>query len=118
MAAQMPRGVQLDREICYPGDELLLSGVSGFFFPFNEIEILSPQTGEAVVGNDHSNVFIEAIGIDQKSGIYVRDLTTGEVRLVRGKQSYLVDPRKEVMRQSHSTASRWRPASRTLRPQA
>jgi major vault protein len=33
---------------------------------------------------------------NQKSGIYVRDLTTGEVRLVRGKQSYLVDPRKEI----------------------
>jgi major vault protein len=48
------------------------------------------------VGNDHADVFIEAIGIDQKSGIYVRDLSTGEVRLVRGKQSYLVDPRKEV----------------------
>lgn len=69
MAARVPRGVQLDKEVYYPGDELLLSGVSGFFFPFNEIEVLSPQTGEAVVGNDHSKVFIEAIGIDQKSGI-------------------------------------------------
>jgi hypothetical protein len=69
MAAKVPRGVQLDKEVYYPGDELLLSGVSGFFFPFNEIEVLSPHTGEAVVGNDHSNVFIEAIGIDQKSGI-------------------------------------------------
>jgi major vault protein len=58
--------------------------------------VLSPETGQAVVGNDHERVFIEAIGIDQKSGIYVRDLATGEVRLVRGKQSYLVDPRKEV----------------------
>ncbi len=96
MAAKMPRGVQLDKEMYYPGDEILLAGVSGFFFPFNEIEVLSPQTGEAVVGNDHSSVFIEAIGIDQKSGIYVRDLTTGEVRLIRGKQSYLVDPRKEI----------------------
>lgn len=96
MAKKMPRGVELDKEQYFPGDELLLSGVSGFFFPFNEIEVLSPHTGEAVVGNDHSNVFIEAIGIDQKSGIYVRDLTTGEVRLVRGKQSYLVDPRKEI----------------------
>lgn len=96
MAKKMPRGVELDKELYFPGDELLLSGVSGFFFPFNEIEVLSPHTGEAVVGNDHSNVFIEAIGIDQKSGIYVRDLTTGEVRLVRGKQSYLVDPRKEI----------------------
>ena len=70
MAQKMPRGVQLEKEMYYPGDELLLSGVSGFFFPFNEIEVLSPTTGEAVVGNDHSHVFIEAIGIDQKSGIW------------------------------------------------
>jgi len=96
MSKKMPRGVEMEKEHYFPGDELLLSGVSGFFFPFNEIEVLSPHTGEAVVGNDHSNVFIEAIGIDQKSGIYVRDLTTGEVRLIRGKQSYLVDPRKEI----------------------
>jgi hypothetical protein len=93
---KLPRGVVLEKDAFHPGDELLLTGVSTFFFPFNEIEVLSPETGEAVVGNDHSRVFIEAIGIDQKSGIYVRDLATGEVRLVRGKQSYLVDPRKEV----------------------
>jgi major vault protein len=96
LAARLPRGFALDKDGYYPGDELLLTGVSTFFVPFNEIEVLSPQTGEAVVGNDHRTVFIEAIGIDQKSGIYVRDLATGEVRLVRGKQSYLVDPRKEV----------------------
>ena len=35
-------------------------------------------------------------GHREMSGIYVRDLTTGEVRLIRGKQSYLVDPRKEI----------------------
>jgi major vault protein len=96
LAHRLPRGFALDQEQYYPGDEILLTGVSTFFVPFNEIEVLSPQTGEAVVGNDHQRVFIEAIGIDQKSGIYVRDLATGEVRLVRGKQSYLVDPRKEV----------------------
>jgi hypothetical protein len=96
LAARLPRGFALEADHYYPGDELLLTGVSTFFVPFNEIEVLSPQTGEAVVGNDHRTVFIEAIGIDQKSGIYVRDLATGEVRLVRGKQSYLVDPRKEV----------------------
>jgi hypothetical protein len=96
LSAKLPRGMTLEKDAYYPGDELLLYGVSTFFFPFNEIEVLSPLTGEAVVGNDHSAVFIEAIGIDQKSGIYVRDLVTGEVRLVRGKQSYLVDPRKEV----------------------
>src|SRR4029078_9962398 len=94
-AAKLPRGVVLDKDEYFPGDELLLTGVSTFFFPFNEIEVLSPETGQAVVGNAHARIFIESIGIDQKSGIYVRDLTTGEVRLVRGKQSYLVDPRKE-----------------------
>jgi major vault protein len=96
LANKLPRGVPLEKDRYQPGDEILLYGVSTFFFPFNEIEVLSPETGEAVVGNDHSRVFIEAIGIDQKSGIYARDLATGEVRLVRGKQSYLVDPRKEV----------------------
>lgn len=105
--ARLPRGFALDKEQYYPGDELLLTGVSTFFVPFNEIEVLSPQTGQAVVGNDHRNVFIEAIGIDQKSGIYVRDLTTGEVRLVRGKQSYLVDPRKEVQITRSVPATSW-----------
>ena len=49
----MPRGVELEKKSSSSRDELLLSGVSGFFFPFNEIEVLSPHTGEAVVGNDH-----------------------------------------------------------------
>jgi hypothetical protein len=96
LANLLPRGVDLDQDVYHPGDELILTGVNSFFFPFNEIEILHPLTGQPHVGNDHSDIFIEAIGIDQKSGIYVRDLATGEARLVRGKQSYLVDPRKEV----------------------
>ncbi len=96
LTARVPRGVELTQEQYHPGDELILTGVNSFFFPFNEIEILHPITGQPQVGNDHSEIFIEAIGIDQKSGIYVRDLATGEARLVRGKQSYLVDPRKEV----------------------
>jgi hypothetical protein len=91
----LPRGVAVGEDM-YAGDELILTGVNSFFFPINEVEILHPLTGRPHVGNDHSDIFIEAIGIDQKSGIYVRDLSTGEARLVRGKQSYLVDPRKEV----------------------
>lgn len=108
LASKLPRGVELETKEEYrPGDELLLTNVSTFFFPFNEIEVLSPETGQAVVGNDHSTVFIEKIGIDQKSGIYVRDLDTGEVRLVRGKQSYLVDPRKEVQITRTIAAEDW-----------
>lgn len=96
MAKRLPSGTALEKPRFEPGDELLLTGVSTFFFPFNEIEVLSPETGLAVVGNDHTKVFVEAIGIDQKSGIYVRDLTTGEARLVKGKTSYMVHPGKEV----------------------
>ena len=107
LSAKLPRGFTLEKEDYFPGDELLLTGVSTFFFPFNEVEVLSPDTGQAVVGNDHGRVFIEAIGIDQKSGIYVRDLTTGEVRLMRGKQSYLVDPRKEVQVTRTVTPEDW-----------
>jgi len=96
MAKHLPRNISIEQDWYEPGDELIITGANNFFFPFNEIEILSPENGQSVFGNDHSNVFIEAIGIDQKSGIYVSDLSTGEVRLVRGKRSYLVDPRKEV----------------------
>jgi len=96
LASKLPRDFKLEKENYYPGDEVFLKGVSGFFFPFNEIEVLTPETGMAYIGNDHSQVFVEAIGIDQKSGIYVRDLRTGEARLVRGKDSYLVDPAKEI----------------------
>jgi len=97
-AKHLPPGADgiLTKDVYNPGDELLLREVNAFFFPFNEIEVLSPETGQAVVGNDHSSVLIEAIGIDQKSGIYVRDLTTGEAKLIRGLRSYLVDPAKEV----------------------
>ncbi len=107
LAGRFPQGFELSKEVFHPGDEILLTGVSGFFFPFNEIEVLSPDTGLALIGNDHTQVFIEAIGIDQKSGIYVRDLTTGEVRLVRGKQTYLVDPRKEIHITRTVNAKQW-----------
>jgi major vault protein len=107
LAQRLPRGVELDQELYQPGDEMVLTGVNSFFFPFNEIEILHPLTGRPHVGNEHSEIFIEAIGIDQKSGIYVRDLATGEARLVRGKQSYLVDPRKEVHITRTLSPSEW-----------
>jgi len=96
LAGRLPRGVELEKTEYFPGDELIVTGINTFFFPFIEVEILHPLSGQPHFGNDHSSIFIEAIGLDQKSGIYVRDLATGEVRLVRGKRSYLVDPRKEV----------------------
>jgi len=106
LAKKLPEGVKLEKEVYNGGDELLVHGVSAFFFPFNEVEVLNAE-GTAVVGNDHTTVLIEEIGIDQKSGIYVRDLRTGEVRLVKGKTSYLVDPRKEVQIFRDVSAEDW-----------
>ena len=107
LAARLPRGVDLTEDTYYPGDEMILTGVNSFFFQFNEIEILNPLNGQPHFGNDHSETFIEAIGIDQKSGIYVRDLESGEARLVRGKRSYLVDPRKEVQITRRVPTEQW-----------
>ena len=50
---------------------MILTGVNSFFFPFNEIEILHPLTGQPHVGNDHADVFIEADdppGLDDDPG--------------------------------------------------
>lgn len=95
LAKRLPPGTPQGRDSYEAGAELLVRGLPSVFFPFIEAEVLNPVTREPHVGNDHENVVIEAIGIDQKSGIYVRDQRTGIVKLVRGETSYLVDPRGE-----------------------
>jgi hypothetical protein len=95
LAQHLPPDFPLDREHYPPGHEFIVRGRPTVFFPFNEAEVISPATGEPHVGNDHESVILNAIGIDQKSGIYVRDLRTGIVKLIRGEVSYLVDPRFE-----------------------
>jgi hypothetical protein len=91
----LPPGFALDRETYDAGHELIVRGLPSVFFPFIEAEVIHPQTREPHVGNDHDAVVLNAVGIDQGSGIYVRDLRTGAVKLVRGQTSYLVDPRFE-----------------------
>ncbi len=95
LARHLPPGYPLDRDHYGPGHELIVRGLPSVFFPFIEAEIIHPQTREPHVGNDHDDVIINAIGIDQKSGVYVRDLRTGMVKMIRGETSYLVDPRSE-----------------------
>ncbi len=95
LALHLPPGAALDRDVYPPGHEMIVRGQPTVFFPFIEAEVIHPETREPHVGNDHSAVVINAIGIDQKSGIYVRDLRTGMVKMVRGETSYLVDPRYE-----------------------
>lgn len=95
LAQHLPPNFALDREQYEPGHEFVVRGEPSVFFPFIEAEVVNPLTREPHVGNDHENVVINAIGIDQKSGIHVRDLLSGIVKMVRGERSYLVDPRNE-----------------------
>ncbi|HEY2367837.1 MAG TPA: hypothetical protein VGH87_15675, partial [Polyangiaceae bacterium] len=100
-------GVALDRDSYDAGSEFILWGRPTVFFPFIEAEVIHPETGEPHVGNDHSAVVLEAIGIDQKSGIYVRDRRTGMVKMVGGETSYLVDPRFEEHVERRVSAEQW-----------
>ena len=96
LASKLPQGTELTQSTYHPGDDLIISGANTFFFPFDEAEILDPNTGQSHHGNDHTEVFINAVVIQQHSGVYVRDLNTGGVRLIKGQQTYLIDPRREV----------------------
>jgi hypothetical protein len=95
LAKNLPPGTPLDVENYDAGAELIVRGRPSVFFPFIEAEVVNPTTREPHVGNDHDAVILEAIGIDRGSGVYVRDLRTGVVKMVRGETSYLVDPRTE-----------------------
>jgi major vault protein len=96
LLARLPAGTAVEaREHFEAGYEFLVRGLPSVFFPFIEAEVLNPLSREPHVGNDHDNVVLSAIGIDQKSGIYVRDFRSGMVKMVRGETSYLVDPRGE-----------------------
>ncbi|MCB9546075.1 MAG: hypothetical protein H6706_09505 [Myxococcales bacterium] len=107
LAKRLPAGFALELDRYPAGHELLVRGRPSVFFPFIEAEIINPRTGEPHVGNDHDEVVVDAIGIDQKSGIYVRDLRTGMVKMVRGETTYLVDPRHEAHVQRRVPADHW-----------
>ncbi|MBX3187500.1 MAG: hypothetical protein KF819_10820 [Labilithrix sp.] len=107
LAKHLPPGIVLDREEYDAGSELIVRGQPSVFFPFIEAEVVNPTTREPHVGNDHEAVIIDAIGIDQKSGIYVRDLRTGMVKTVRGETSYLIDPRAEEQVQRRVPRESW-----------
>ncbi len=53
-------------------------------FRFLELQVVMPVTRDPHVGHDQDAVIIETIGIEEKSGSYVKDLRTGMVKMVRG----------------------------------
>lgn len=107
LARQLPPRTALEKERYEPGEQLIVRGLPSVFFPFIAAEVLRPDTGEPHVGNDHHNAIITAVGIDQKSGIYVCDLRTGMVKMIRGETSYLVDPRFEEHVHRRMPADKW-----------
>jgi hypothetical protein len=107
LQAHLPPGITLDREHYEAGSELIVRGQPSVFFPFIETEVINPTTREPHVGNDHDAVIINAIGIDQKKGAYVRDLRTGMVKMIPGETSYLIDPRFEEHVQRRMARESW-----------
>lgn len=107
LLAQLPPGIALDREWYEAGSELIVRGQPSVFFPFIEAEVVNPSTREPHVGNDHDAVIINAIGIDQKKGAYVRDLRTAMVKMIPGETSYLIDPRFEEHVQRRMARESW-----------
>lgn len=94
---QLPSGTELDnsRDTYSKGDEVFIQGFDAYLVPGQSFEVIDAETRQPHVGNDHEMIYVPAIGVDQKSGIYVADVQTGNVRLVRGEKKLILDPRKE-----------------------
>lgn len=95
LASQLPAGSQLDKDTYTKGDEIFIHGFDAYVIPSSSIEVIDPKTRTPHVGNDHSSIYVQAIGVDQKSGIYVANVETGNVNLVHGEKKMILDPRKE-----------------------
>ncbi len=92
---QLPQAVVLEKKKYFKGDEIFISDVDAYLMPSNDFEVIDPETREPHIGNDHSQVFVQAIGVDQKSGVYVADVDTGSVDTEKGKVKLILDPRKQ-----------------------
>lgn len=106
LAKQLPLGSKLDKPIYHKGDEIFIGGFDAYFVPSKSVEVRNPLTRQLHIGNDHSEVYVPAIGVDQKSGVYIAKLATGNIALVKGEKSVLPDPRLErhIQRQISGSA--------------
>jgi hypothetical protein len=95
LAGQLPSGSQLDKVKYNKGDEIFIGGFDAYLVPSNAIEVIDPNTREPHIGNNHDKVYVKAIGVDQKSGVYVANVETGNVATVGGETKLLLDPRKQ-----------------------
>ncbi|MDD5651075.1 MAG: hypothetical protein PHF86_11775 [Candidatus Nanoarchaeia archaeon] len=94
LAKQLPAGSQLEKELYTKGDEIFIHGFDSYLIPSQSIEVIDPKTRMPHIGNNHSSIYVQAIGVDQKSGVYVANVETGNIDLVKGETKLLLDPRK------------------------
>jgi hypothetical protein len=95
---QLPEGsgeALKGKEAFTKGDEIFIGGFDSYLVPSSSIEVINPETRQPHIGNDHSEVYVQSIGVDQKSGVYVASVATGNVRLEKGEKKLLLDPRKD-----------------------
>lgn len=97
LAKELPPGAEefLDKATFTIGDEIFIKGLAAYIIPSNNFVICDPKTRTPHMGNDHEGIYVEGIRVDQKSAIYIRNLKTGKVTLVKGERLYIPDPRKE-----------------------
>ena len=97
LAKQLPQGseAQLEKNVYRKGDEIFIGGFDAYFVPSKSVEVRNPVTRQPHIGNDHSEVYVQAIGVDQKSGVYIAKIETGNIATVRGEKKVLPDPRRE-----------------------
>lgn len=96
LSEQLPQGVELSVEsVLGQGDEIFIGGTDAYVFPSADFDIIDPETRQPHIGNDHRSVYVMAVGVDDKSGTYLAQIETGQVKLVRGPVKLLPDPRKQ-----------------------
>jgi len=90
---RLPLGIKLEKESYAKGDEIFVGEIDAYLVPHSFFEVIHPVTRKPHVGNDHEGIYVEAIGVDQKSGVYVETVDTGDIKLEKGETKLLLDPR-------------------------
>ncbi len=100
------KGVE-EKSLYSKGDELFVHGVQAYIVPQASFDIIDPTTNKPHIGNDHTTVFVTAIPVDGKSGVYVEDMQSGEVQLVSGPKAVLIDPRRQRHYKRSISGANW-----------
>ncbi|MCK5320331.1 hypothetical protein KAJ61_03005 [Candidatus Parcubacteria bacterium] len=108
LCEQLPVDIEkLEKTEYGKGDEIFIGEFDAYIIPSNLFNIINPDTRQPHTGNNHSDIYVKSIGVDQKSGVYVADVNTGNVELIRGETKLLLDPRKSKHVERRVPAHLW-----------